>query len=274
MKLLSNLRQHFIPVQPAVKGVDKNIIYREIVPDIKLQPFIYCYWELRTSQDLASSFDYKVVPDGCIDIFFPLEKPDQSYVMGFHNLYKEYTLGHSFQYVGIRFLPTIFPRFFGISADEINNRSEALENVVPAVASFISTHLSPDKPLLTIKNTLDRYFLNHLAQTDVIGDQRVIEAVRIILENAGTISVARDLNTGLSRRQLRRLFRVFVGGAPKSFCKVIRFQYILKKNFTLKHIRKSNLLDDAGYYDQAHFIKEFRDFYGDSPGQVLGQDCN
>jgi len=272
MKPHCNIRQHFNPVQP--KGVENNVSYWEIAPDFRLQSFIYCYWELKSSQHLTSSFNYKVVPDGCIDIYFLLEEPDQSFVMGFSNHYVEFSLGHTFHYAGIRFLPTVFPRFFGIPAVELNNRFEPLDNVVPAVASYIADQLSPDSPLQSIKTALDRYFIGHLAQTDVSGDSRVTKAVQIILENSGTLSVARDLNTGLSQRQLRRAFKVFVGGTPKSFSKVIRFQHILKKAACSLNLRKSSLLHDAGYYDQAHFINEFKTFYGESPGRVFGHDID
>jgi AraC-like DNA-binding protein len=272
MKPPSKIRQHFIPVQPAVKGVENNVAYREMMPDTLLQPFIYCYWDLKSSQYLSSPFTYKVIPDGCIDIYFPIDEPDQSFVMGFCNQYVEYSLGHTFHYAGIRFLPTVFTRFFGISADELNNRFETLDNVVPEIASYIANHISPDSSLPYIKRMLDHWFLNHLTQTEVTGDPRVTEAVRIILENSGTISIERDLNTGLSRRQLRRLFKVFVGGTPKSFSKVVRFQHILKEASGLQHLKQSSLLYNAGYYDQAHFINEFRSFYGESPGRVFGHD--
>ncbi len=268
MKSTFNLRQHFIPVQPAVKGVENNVSYREILPDTELQPFVYCYWELKSSQSLTTSFNYRVVPDGCIDIFFRLCEPDQSFVMGFSNQYTEYSLGHSFHYIGIRFLPTVFPRLFGIRADELSNRFETLENVVPDISSFIERHLTPDMCLLEIKNMLDSNFLHRLSHI-AVDDRRVTEAIRIILANTGSVSITNDLKTGLSQRQMRRLFRFYVGSTPKMFSKVVRFQYILRETPSFQQSRKNKLFYDAGYYDQAHFINEFKTLFGLPPGRAF-----
>ncbi len=78
------------------------------MPDEKLLPFIYCYWELKTETQLAEKYLYRVIADGCVDIFFPLENPDESYIMGFCKSYTEFSLGKQFHYIGIRFFTDDF----------------------------------------------------------------------------------------------------------------------------------------------------------------------
>lgn len=105
-----NIRQFYQPVQPAVSGTDKSYVtYLEFYPDQRLQDYIYCYWQLKATQKLQVPFRYRVVADGCIDIFFKFENPDESHVMGFATRFTEFPLGRLFHYVGIRFLPTAFP---------------------------------------------------------------------------------------------------------------------------------------------------------------------
>ena len=72
-------------------------------------------------------------------------------------------------------------------------------------------------------------------------------------------------NIGISPRQLRRLFDFYIGSSPKTFSQVIRFQNILNAKPSAESLRKNKLFFDAGYYDQAHFIKEFKTMYGQTP---------
>lgn len=93
-------------------------------------------------------------------------------------------------------------------------------------------------------------------------------AVEMIAESGGTIRVgtlADDL--GVGRKRLVRIFDREVGISPKKIARIIRFQR------SLQVLRTSNSLAEAayeiGYYDQAHFIREFRELSGRTPGDWL-----
>ncbi len=77
---------------------------------------MYCFWQLKTLEPLKNDFVYKVVSDGCIDIFFEHNHPAQNFVMGFCKTYTEFPIGKSFDYVGIRFFPSAFPILFDFNA--------------------------------------------------------------------------------------------------------------------------------------------------------------
>src|SRR5699024_7494267 len=100
-------------------------------------------------------------------------------------------------------------------------------------------------------------------------DNRLYGALEIILQNFGSIAIEKDLNTGISPRQLRRLFEFYIGDTAKTFSKVVRFQNILQTKLTHQSLRKNKLFFDSGYYDQSHFIKEFKNFYGVTPSKAF-----
>lgn len=83
MNKIPDIRGLYVPVQPTVKQSAERVTYQEFLPDAALQGIIYCYWQLRTSLPLDEPFVYRVVADGCIDIFFELNNPGESFVMGF-----------------------------------------------------------------------------------------------------------------------------------------------------------------------------------------------
>ena len=271
MKPFQKIRQLFTPIQPTVKKMEGQVAYQEMAPDLALQHYIYCYWILKTEIPLEQNYTYRVVADGCIDVFFELSRPRESFVMGFCKKYTEFELDNQFHYVGIRFLPTIFPQLFKVDAAELSNQSQPLELVVPLVAQHIAQHFNEECSPKDLKIGFDKYFIQFLAQVDFEEDDRFYNALDIILSHQGVLQVEKDLNTGLSPRQLRRKFNYFIGTSPKTFGKVVRFQNILRAKPSTQSLRKNKLFFDVGYYDQAHFIKEFKHLYGVKPSTAFGR---
>lgn len=271
LQSLHFIKELYTPIQPAINKSVEFVEYKEFLPHPQLQSIVHCYWQLRTRQPLSSEFTYRVVADGCIDIYFELNRPADSYVMGFSKKYTEFPLGNSFHYVGIRFLPTMFPWLFQINAKELSNKFESLSNVIPATAAFIRNNLGENMTEEQIAGILDKHLLSLVNTSANKNDGRLYEALHIILRSCGVLNIERDLETGISSRQLRRLFEFYIGDTAKTFCKVVRFQNILRAKPSAQSLRKNKLFFDAGYYDQAHFIKEFRNFYGVTPGKAFGR---
>ncbi len=267
----TDIRNLYKPLQPTVKLGVSNVEYCEIIPHELLQPVIYCYWELKTNIILDQPFMYRVVADGCIDIFFEADKPSENFVMGFCKQYTEFPLENSFHYIGIRFLPTMFPQVFKIDASTLSNKFQELNNVIPQTAFFLSKNFQEKYSDKDIKQILDEYFIALINNSHFDNDPRFYDAIDIILQNNGLINIEKDIDTGLSPRQLRRIFKYYIGDTAKTFSQVVRFQNILKAKPSLQSLKKNKLFFDAGYYDQTHFIKEFKNFYGVTPSKAFGR---
>jgi AraC-like DNA-binding protein len=100
-------------------------------------------------------------------------------------------------------------------------------------------------------------------------DLLVTSAISMIYKSKGNIRI-KELLTELhvSQSVLEKRFRQIVGASPKKFASIVRF-----KNTIYSYDRNKSLTDlgyEAGFYDQAHFIKEFRYFTGDSPEIFFG----
>lgn len=268
---IESIRNLYIPIQPTVQQSAANVVYLEFLPHPALQRFIYCYWELKTTAPLDEAFIYRVVADGCIDIYFELTKPSDNWVMGFCKKYTEFPIGNQFHYVGVRFLPTMFPQIFRVDASSLSNRYEELNNVVPETARFIADCFHEGMNTAEMAVLFDGWFTKAIAGATFDEDNRLYEAIGIILQQSGVLNVEADLNTGISPRQLRRLFEFYIGDTPKIFSKVVRFQNILRAKPSTQSLRNNKLFFDVGYYDQAHFIKEFRNFYGVTPSKAFGR---
>jgi len=96
-----------------------------------------------------------------------------------------------------------------------------------------------------------------------------VEELRRGGESARLAAVAEA--TGLSQRRFIELFRQHVGMGPKVFQRVQRFQAALRMAHAGRRVSWSELALECGYYDQSHFVRDFREFSGMTPGEYAAR---
>ncbi len=266
---LKNIRAFYKPIQPSVSDFDNEISYRETFPDKEIENFVYCFWQLKTIKPLRQDYIYRVVSDGCIDIFFNHLNPSENFVMGFCRKYTEFPIGKEFDYIGIRFLPTAIPFLFGVNAKILSNQSQALQNVLPDFSKWINSEIKSEDSFSYIAEALAEKIVEYSINLSIQYDHRFLDAVNLIFQMKGYLDTEKDLNTGLSPRQLRRVFNFYIGTTAKSFSNVVRFQYILNAKPSKQSLKENKLYYDVGFFDQAHFIKNFKTYYGVTPSEAF-----
>lgn len=100
-------------------------------------------------------------------------------------------------------------------------------------------------------------------------DELVSLAVSIIRHHAGRIRIAQLADRlHISQGRLEKRFRAVVGASPKKFASIVRLRHLVD------HAHNHELAQagfEAGYFDQAHFIRDFKSFTGDTPGTFFKQ---
>jgi AraC-like DNA-binding protein len=97
--------------------------------------------------------------------------------------------------------------------------------------------------------------------------------VREIVNSCGLKSIqSLSQEVNLSRRQLERSFMATVGLSPKMFARIVRFQRALYRIENYHETSLTGIAYSSGYYDQSHFIKDFKEFSGLNPRQYLQAD--
>jgi AraC-like DNA-binding protein len=95
-------------------------------------------------------------------------------------------------------------------------------------------------------------------------------AVTIIQQHAGNIRIgALATQLFISQSQLEKRFRKTVGASPKKFASIVRLRSIIYTHAPGDTLTQTGL--QAGYFDQAHFIKDFKSFTGQTPEQYFGK---
>ena len=97
-------------------------------------------------------------------------------------------------------------------------------------------------------------------------------AVNRIQNDPGGLTIKKIADkTGYSSKHLIRLFSDHVGVTPKSFLRIIRFQKAIREIEAGQRINWAGLASDCGFYDQAHFIRNFKAFSGFTPLEYVRQ---
>jgi AraC-like DNA-binding protein len=263
------IRDFYKPIQPTVETENKEILYQEVRPEKEIENFVYCFWQLKTRKKLNQSFVYRVVSDSCIDIFFDHKSPTENFVMGFYRKYTEFPIGETFDYIGIRFLPSAFPILFGINAKQLSNKSQELKQILPDFSKWIQMNATPNQSFGSIIELLNGKLKNLIKVKKFDLDLRFYNSLMLIFQKKGFLDTEKDLKTGLSPRQLRRIFNFYIGTTPKAFSNVVRFQHILNAKASNQSLKENKFYLDVGFFDQAHFIKHFRTFYGVTPSKAF-----
>jgi AraC-like DNA-binding protein len=247
---------------------------RVITPSPKLQPFIRCYYLSESDyQDVVKDVFFA---DGCIEVVFHVgldfyrghEKESSAKVIG--QITKPLTMrasgkGTSF---GIWFLPHTFSLFSGIPVNELNDKAIALDNVFdPNFIDFVKNAIHENDVAVLVAAT-NEYLNSKLSVTNITREKIAAHAVHYIFSKKGNSDLdklARECN--VSNRYLQKLFLERVGFSPKFLIRIARFQYAVNHLINSQVTSLTELTYHMGYYDQAHFIREFREFSGESPSQ-------
>jgi AraC-like DNA-binding protein len=110
--------------------------------------------------------------------------------------------------------------------------------------------------------SVEHFLINRMTNTEP--DKLVLAALALIHRSKGNIRI-KELTEQLfiSQSPLEKRFRQVVGASPKKFASIVRLKNIIQQYDTVNSL--TELGYENGFYDQAHFIKEFKAFTGDTP---------
>ena len=120
------------------------------------------------------------------------------------------------------------------------------------------TELKDEHEIISI---IETFLLNKLAADEKV--LQTMEIVRLVYKNPACSRIERIIEgTGLSYKQLERRFHAHVGLHPKLFMQIVKFNYATKIMFNESQTLLSQIAYKSGYFDQSHFIKDFKHFSG------------
>lgn len=240
--------------------------YREYRPSARLANFVECFW---THETLGKTV-HRVLPDGCADLLFMRTGAgfQELVVVGTMTRARLFDLPKA-KFIGVRFRPGMSPLFFPVSGPELVDQRIPLREIWGPKANQLHEQLGDCSVLQFIAQIetqlIEQLYSQPERQPLLNSTQRVLSWVEQQHGNVRIDDLA-DL-AGLSTRHLRRVCLELTGLTPKQICRAIRFRKAVAQLMNDGRLGSATIALDLGYYDQAHFINEFRSLSGLTPSQ-------
>lgn len=226
----------------------------------------------------------RVVPDGSINLIFEFDGLERSvydnqtgkvclklnkvWLAGIQTKYITISSHQNSEMLVVRFKPGGGYPFLKIPLDSIKDRiieaPEIWGGDIYRLREKILSERETDR-----KIQLMEMWLSEQGKFSLVGDQVIQNAVECVLSNASTRLKELVDKSHYSRKHFIELFKRYVGLSPKQFQRIMRFQETLAKVQNGELISWAQISADCGYFDQAHFIRDFKAFSGFNPTQFL-----
>ncbi|GMK40888.1 hypothetical protein PCCS19_39440 [Paenibacillus sp. CCS19] len=236
--------------------------YKEHVVHYGSEPVIY--YQLTTDRTRRS---IQVVPDGCVDLLFCCDPQRPSaLVCGTVLEGEQIPLQPNAVYFGVRLSYRLSLLLPGLPPKDIVNVQAPIEDALSQYAD-LSPKLAACEGLPQRIALFERDGMQLLSGT--VRDSGIVGYCMTSMHRSGGAVTVRELaaETGYSERYLRMKFEHTLGFSPKLYNRIVRFQRALDSV-----VRSANPLSDVaasgGYYDQAHFMKDFKSFSQMTPSQI------
>lgn len=259
--------------------------YQTFQPSSDLESIISCYWTLEIPAEINTQRQ-RIIPDGTIEMAFILGDDIKRYTSENEFIIqpRAMVLGQTIEpfyiepkgYVNtfaIRFYPHGFANFIAEPIKKLVNKETPLELLFEE-----KTIKKLKEKIIDAENTkqrieyIEKFFIERLNKKSTV-ENIVKTTVDILLSTNGNAQIKTIIKDNLSkRRQLERKFVKQIGISPKQLGKLIRLQAALKMLLNKETENLTNIAYENEYYDQAHFIKDFKEFTGINPKEFLGNE--
>jgi AraC-like DNA-binding protein len=244
---------------PANAKIQSTNLYREHPSPRALSAWLECSWSIEVA---TTAQDAPVRPDGCLDIVY--SRSDGLRAVGAMTTEKRFDQIPESLLCGVRFRPGMARSFFGIPSGELTDNVIPLDDLFGRHARELERRLSDARSpseaarLLAVSLPAPANAPNSV--------QRTIAALAATHGLADLDFFSRAAN--LSPRQFRRRCLEESGLTPKHLCRILRFRRALQLGS--RHLKDwAGIAVETGYFDQAHLIRDFREFTGQTPMAVF-----
>ena len=253
------------------------MLYREVVPDRRLRPFVKCLWML--DHDYANSFhDHEQLwADAHTELIFSTGEryfqrirshivwaPANLVVGPYQRDLQLYSRGRT-SFVAARFWPWGFHAFSKIPMLDLKNTVSSCHQALGPAMELLGAELAAIERLDARIAPLEQALLNALDTVEAPElDSRPI--AKEILAAHGVIrtgELARKHR--IHPRRMERVFLEEIGVSAKVFARIVRFNHAKRAIEQKPDIDLLWLAHECGYADQSHFTRNFREMFGITP---------
>lgn len=262
-------------------------VYYTIPPPAHLARFVRFFWVLESDQ---SSYLHQAMADVCPELVFHYrgqfdeikangvrEKSSISGLQGQTSNTSRFQIHQCFGIFGTYLYPYTLTLLFGIPATEIVDQYTDLCGIIGAEGKQLEEKIMEAADTRERVELLSLFLEQKLKKFSNSGSTSAIcSSVHLIMQEGGRLKVDTLAQEAcLSQRQYERNFKQFTGFSPKLFSRIVRFHAAFNAfkqpigNTLAADSTLTQLALDKGYYDQSHFIQDFKQFSGLNPSHFF-----
>lgn len=260
--------------------MENSVGIQFFTPHLELQPYIesYLFYELNFSDNVTTPIS-----------IYPVARTEMSFVLDEHHSFHEVgsdradsyplcfvgLLDHSRSFdvfpkklVMVMFKPYGAFKLFGIPQRYFSNQATDVRLLFPEITSLTEQLKEVAKVPATVVARLEAWLLKRLIASEKTDVSGVAYACEQIQKSKGLIRIAElSKRVGMSETNLGVQFREKVGFSAKAFSRIVRFNNVNSFITNNSAVNWQELVYTFDFFDQNHFIKEFKRFYGCTPSQ-------
>jgi len=238
-------------------------------------------WALESEDPSIFGNGHRIFPDGIVEIVFHYGDPfltctadsqaelqPRSFAISQTSKFIDIRATGSSGLISVRLFPWGAAAFLSVPVSEFADQqipaAELWGNSARELEEQIQCAGSVEQRIRLVEDFLLAQLSRHYSQDD----QAVMQLIRHFWARRGCVVVSEITREfGISERQLERKFQRVTGAAPKQIARLARFLHACHQLQTSNE-NLAKIALDCGYYDQAHFIREFKSFSGLTPTQL------
>lgn len=248
--------------------------YYTIQPCERLKDFVSHFWISEFNGSNKDLFTYFSTADSCSKlVFFYKNNADKSNVndreflssgiQGQTQTHGQFPIYGGFEIFGVNLIPYSIPYLFSVPTPEISNHIIDLDMLLGQKGKDLNEKMATAnnnaQRLKIISDFLEKQLIHNYYKETII-----ISAIKQIKAKKGLVDInVLSKQCFLSQKQFERKFREWSGFTPKLYSRIVRFEAVLNSYNKLNSLTEIGYA--CGYYDQSHFIRDFKKFTGYSP---------
>lgn len=243
--------------------------HARIAPAPALADVVQHFWSVRWDLRGMPPQQRETLPHPNVHLVF--ESDGQTRVHGIHSGRFTTLLEGQGGVFGVKFRPGGMRPFLGRPVSSLRDRSLPPRQVFGADVAMLEHEVLTEEDDSRRIAAVERYLLAHLPPADP-QVARAGDIVDGIAADCGITTVEQVLERWRSgRRSLQRLFNEYVGVGPKWVINRYRLHEAVERLAQGGDVDWARLAQDLGYFDQAHFIRDFKALVGRTPGDYVRQ---
>ena len=252
--------------------------FQRIPPSPLLRPFVRTYWTFRRQVPLTELQQEYMHPRGGYGIVFNFGDAltldstvltDPMFLDGTNTISRKMGFYGTVDVMGISFHEGSAYPFLTIPLIELSDEIALLDALQRPVLMRLYARLY-DAKTLDARIALIEAWLFERLKLGKLSDPLVPASLELIRQTEGIASIAGLADRlAISQRQLERLYHIQVGMTPKQYAGLVRVEAARLRLKAGGLPSMAYLAADLGFYDQSHFIREFRAVIGLTPHRYM-----